>query len=311
MASERSGNPRIGLALGSGAARGWSQIGIIETLLEAGIVPEVVCGTSIGSVVGAAYVTGRMAELKAFALGLTRREMIALLDVRLNAGGLIDGKRIMAALVTLGIDGDIGALPRPFAAVATDLETGREIWLREGALQDAVRASIALPGVLGPHLVDGRWLGDGGMVNPVPVSVCRALGAEVIIAVNLNGDIVTPFEPGFFRRMTGTDSNGQLVRQVTERLPVAMREPAAAILPKLLVPGRDAPGYLEVLMNSINVMQDQITRSRLAGEPPHVLLVPRLRSITTFDFDRAEESIAIGRQAAEGALPELKRILGR
>jgi NTE family protein len=211
--------PRIGLALGSGAARGWSQIGIIEALLQAGIVPEIVCATSIGSVVGAAYVTGRLPELTAFALALSRREMVALLDVRLNAGGLIDGKRIMTALAKLGIDGDIGALEKPFAAVATDLETGREIWLRSGALLDAVRASIALPGVLGPHMVDGRWLGDGGLVNPVPVSVCRALGADVIIAVNLNGDIVAPFEPGFFRRMTAPDPDGQFVRQLTERLP--------------------------------------------------------------------------------------------
>jgi NTE family protein len=160
-------------------------------------------------------------------------------------------------------------------------------------------------------MVDGRWLGDGGLVNPVPVSVCRALGADVIIAVNLNGDIIAPFEPGFFRRMAATDSSSQFMRQLTERLPVAMRQQAASILPKLIQPGSGTPGYFEVLMNSINVMQDQITRSRLAGEPPHVLLVPRLRGITTFDFDRAAEAIAIGRQAVEGVLPELQRIVER
>ena len=182
--------PRIGLALGSGAARGWSHIGVIEALAEAGIEPDIVCGCSIGAVVGAAYVAGELPALKDFAQSLTWREIARMLDVRLSGGGLIGGQEIVAFLRRLKISAPIASYSKPFAAVATDLETGREIWLREGPIDEAVRASISLPGILSPARHADRWLVDGGLVNPVPVSVCRALGADVVIAVNLNGDLV-------------------------------------------------------------------------------------------------------------------------
>src|SRR5215468_2965682 len=184
------GNPRIGLALGSGAARGWSHIGVIEGLAEAGIEPEVVCGCSIGALVGAAYVAGELPALKDFAQSLTWREIARMLDVRLSGGGLIGGHDIVAFLRKLKISAPITSYSRPFAAIATDLETGREIWLREGPIEEAVRASISIPGILSPARHGHSWLVDGGLVNPVPVSICRALGADVVIAVNLNGDLV-------------------------------------------------------------------------------------------------------------------------
>ena len=183
-------NPRIGLALGSGSARGWSHIGIIDALAEAGIEPDIVCGCSIGALVGAAYVAGELPALRDFAQSLTWREMARMLDVRLSGGGLIGGQEIVAFLRKLKISAPIASYGKPFAAVATDLQTGREIWLREGPIEEAVRASISMPGILSPARHAGRWLVDGGLVNPVPVSVCRALGADVVIAVNLNGDLV-------------------------------------------------------------------------------------------------------------------------
>jgi len=171
--------PRIGIALGSGSARGWSHIGVIEALSEAGIEPDVVCGTSIGALVGSAFIAGRLSELRQWAESATWREIVGLMDVRLSAGGLIDVRLVVGFLHELGIARAIETYPKRFAAVATDLKTGREIWLQTGPIDQAVRASISLPGIFSPTRVGEDWLVDGGLCNPVPVSVCRALGAQV------------------------------------------------------------------------------------------------------------------------------------
>jgi NTE family protein len=303
--------PRIGLALGSGSARGWAHIGIIDALLEAGIEPDIVCGTSIGALVGAAYVADRLPALRSFAQSLTWREIVGLLDVRLSGGGIVDGKRIIALLRDLGIAAPIESYRKPYAAIATDLETGREIWLREGPIHEAVRASISLSGIFSPAKIADRWLVDGGLVNPVPVSTCRALGAEIVIAVNLNGDIVGRFE-GDVKRISSTAkvaSSPEFLRRLLDQIPPAIREQVSAIAPKLLRTGPAAPSYFDVLTNSINVMQDQITRARLAGEPPHVMLMPRLRAIGLLEFNRAEEAIAEGRACVQQALAALRRYI--
>jgi NTE family protein len=300
--------PRIGLALGGGSARGWAHIGVIQALAEAGITPTIVCGTSIGALVGAAFVADRLAALQSFAVGLTRREMVRFLDVQLSGGGIVDGKRIVAMLRTLGIDGPIEGYARTYAAVATDLETGREIWFRDGPILDAVRASISLPGIFSPVRMDGRWLADGGLVNPVPVSQCRALGADVVIAVNLSSDIVARFDVDSAPANAGPISSvGERGRWFVDQIPAAIRQQAATIMPRLLRSRAGTPSYFEVLTNAINVMEDRITRARLAGEPPHVLLEPKLRRIRPLDFHRAAEAIAEGRACVEQALPALRR----
>jgi len=301
--------PRIGLALGSGSARGWSHIGVIDSLLEAGIEPDIVCGTSIGSLVGAAYVTGCLPELRKWAEAATWREIVGLLDVRLSDGGLIEGRKIVDFLRTLGIDGLIESCGKQYAAVATDLATGREIWLQSGPIHEAVRASIALPGIFSPTTLDGKWLVDGGLSNPVPVSICRALGADVIIAVNLNGDLVGRRFESRSEEAVATEPapSGEFFARVLAQLPAALREQADGIAARLLSREPATPGYFDVLANSINIMQDHITRTRLAGEPPHVQLVPRLRDIALLEFNRAAEAIAEGRACVEQALPVLRR----
>lgn len=299
---------KLGLALGSGSARGWSHIGVLEVLAENGIEPDIVCGCSIGSLVGAAFVAGRLAELKAFALSLKWREIARLLDVQLTTGGLIGGGEVVALLQRLGIDAPIEDFATPYAAVATDLDTGREVWLRDGPVDQAVRASISLPGIFSPVPQGKRWLVDGGLVNPVPVSVCRALGADIVVAVNLNGDLVG--RSGAQRsKAAATGNGGEFLKRLVEQVPMPLRVPAAAILPKLASDAPQLPGYFDVLMGSINVMQDQITRARLAGDPPHVSLVPRLGDVRLLEFNRAEEIIAEGRASAEAALPMIKRYL--
>lgn len=304
--------PRIGLALGSGSARGWSHIGVIEALLEAGIEPDVVCGCSIGSLVGAAYVAGQLPKLKAFAQSLTWRQIASLLDVRLSGGGLIHGQEILGLLRRLDISQPIPSYDKPFGAVATDLATGREVWLREGPIEEAVRASISLPGIFSPARRDSHWLVDGGLVNPVPVSVCRALGADVVIAVNLNGDLMGRRDFGGMEPAAegaGNTSPPEFAQRLLDQMPAVIRQQASVILPKLLAPTQNSPGYFDVLMNSINVMQDQITRARLAGEPPHVMLVPRLADMGLLEFNRAGEAIAEGRACTELALPFIRRYL--
>jgi NTE family protein len=300
---------RIGLALGSGSARGWAHIGVIDALIEAGIEPDIVCGASMGALVGAAYVAGQLPRLRLWAQTSTWREIARLMDVRLSGGGLINGRQVVALLRRLDIAEPIESYARNYAAVATDLATGREIWLQSGPIHEAVRASIALPGILSPVRIDGKWLVDGGLSNPIPVSVCRALGADVIIAVNLNGDLLgrrytepepaTPVPSGVSR---------EFLRRVMGQLPKALGRPAAEADPPTSRQ-EPAPGYFDVLATALNIMQDHITRTRLAGEPPHVMLVPRLRSIGLMEFNRAEEAIAEGRACVEQALPTLKRYL--
>jgi NTE family protein len=303
---------RLGLALGGGAARGWAHIGVIEALREEGFEPGIICGTSMGALVGAAHVTGRLSQLKEWACVLTLRGMANLLDVRLTGGGLIDGDAIVALLKKLGISTPIESAPMPFAAVATSLVTGREIWLKTGPIEEAVRASIGLPGIFRPLKRDGDWLLDGGLVNPVPVSVCRALGADIIVAVNLESDLlgrrfVASGEPrGIAKRMP---VKPEFVRRLIEQIPQAWRSQAGEIAPRLLPETPLVPGYFDVLANALNIMQDQITRTRLAGDPPHVMLAPRLGQIGPFEFFRAEEAIAEGRASVHQALPFLRRYL--
>jgi NTE family protein len=299
---------KIGLALGSGAARGWSQIGVFEGLAALGIVPDVVCGTSIGALVGAAFVTGKLPALKDRMENFGRRHVAAMFDVRLSTGGLIEGKRIENLLDELGISGDIETFTTRYAAVATDLRKGREVWLQKGPIGRAVRASIAMPGILSPAINDAAdgWLIDGGLVNPVPVSVARALGAEIVIAVDLNSELVG-------RRFTKTNSRAiatTTAPAVAAQAPQWLKETVGPVLERVLQPGPDYPSYFEVLANSLNIMQDRITRARLAGDPPDVLLCPRLGEFSWLDFHRANEAIAEGSACVRAAEPMIRRVAG-
>jgi NTE family protein len=300
--------PRIGIALGSGSARGWSHIGIIDALSNAGIAPDIVCGTSIGSLIGAAYVAGRLPDLRRWAENATWREIVALMDIRLSGGGVVEGNEIVTWLRGLGVDGPIESYPKRYVAIATDLATGREVWLERGPIHEAVRASIALPGILSPAKIDAKWLVDGGLSNPVPVSVCQALGADVIIAVNLNSDLLgRRFASEHPADTTlGPQIPNEFIAGVLKQLPPVLRDQASQIVQRLLAQRPATPGYFQVLANSINIMQDYVTRARLAGEPPHVMLAPRLRDIGLMEYNRAAEAITEGRYCVEQAMPMLR-----
>ncbi len=284
--------PKIGLALGSGSARGWAHIGVIRALEEAGIRPDVLCGCSVGALVGAAYADGDLAALEQWVSGLAWKDVVGLLDVSL-AGGLLKGDKLIAFFERHFVDKDFSALPLPFACVATDLANGREVWLREGSVAAAVRASIALPGLFAPVNRDGRLLVDGGLVNPVPVSLCRALGADVVSAVDLGSDIVG----SSLRRGSGGEAGHGA--DWSDRLLASLG----------IKRDHDAPSLTGVLSTSIQIMQTRIARSRLAGEPADVLVAPRLAHLGLMDFHRAAEVIPEGAAAVKRMLPAIEYAL--
>jgi NTE family protein len=290
--------PRIGLALGSGSARGWAHVGVIRALEEAGIRPDLVCGTSIGALVGAAYASGELDRFEQWLLGLGIRDVVAFMDVSLS-GGLLKGDRLMEFLSRNFVDHSLEDLDVPFAAVATALHTGAEVWLRQGSTLEAVRASIALPALFTPVLSDGVMLVDGGLVNPVPVSLARAMGADVVIAVDLNSDILGKhLRPSPLVEMPA-GSPVDWIRRLQGNL--------AALMPSFLTDDRQ-PSILDVLASGINIMQVRITRSRMAGDPPEVVVAPQLAHLGLLDFHRAHEAIEKGRQAVSAVLHNLQSL---
>ena len=300
---------RVGLALGSGSARGWAHIGVIKALDDLGIQAQMISGSSIGALVGAAYVSGNLNALNEWALSLRRVNFLRFIDLRLTGGGLVEGHRLMDFLRQYIRNVPIETLSRPFAAVGTDLITGREVWFRDGSLLDAVRASIAIPGIFTPVMKDNHWLLDGGLVNPVPITLCRALGAQVVIAVNPYGDRlgwVNNRETGAYG--IGHFPEGEEDEEERENLPWGKR--AQELISRILGRGQKVPGLLEVLTGSLNIMQDRITRSTMAGDPPDVLLAPRLAHIGLLEFNRAEEAIAEGEACVHRMLPALEDALG-
>jgi NTE family protein len=287
----------IGLALGSGVARGWAHIGVLRALQRAGIDADIVCGTSMGALVGGVFLGGRLDELEAWARALNKFRLTRLFDFQFGRGGLIAGRRIVEMLHPELRERTIESLPRPFACVATELGTGHEVWLQKGTLVEAMRASYALPGIFSPVSVDGRWLLDGALVNPIPVSVCRALGARLVIAVNLNTDA---FGEGVIELDHGLDAAEQQAL-----LSGANGLPGATFLRQLFSRATEEPSLLAVMASALNIMQDRLSRSRLAGEPPDVMIAPRLAHIGLLQFDRTAEAIAAGEHAAEQALPAI------
>ncbi len=296
--------PTIGLVLGSGAARGFAHIGVIRALQAHGIVPDIIVGTSMGALVGGCYATGQLDTLEAWARSLTMRRVIGYLDVSMGGSGIINGARLASQLEKSIGPKTIEDLPIRFAAIATEVGTGHEVWLTHGSLALAIRASYALPGIFPPVHLGGRWLVDGALVNPVPVSAARALGARVVIAVNIDADR--------FGRGATIASHGSEPGDVEAIAPTA--EPrngfarlrgmfgAERALKRQIVAGAARPGFSTVMIESFNIMQDRLTRMRLAGDPPDIHITPRIGHVGWLDFHHAAETIAVGQAATEKAL---------
>lgn len=308
----------VGVALGAGSARGIAHIGVLQALREMGIEPQVICGCSMGALVGASYATGHLDDLADWASSLTTRSILHYISFRLLAqGGVAEANALIEYLCESFGNPSIETIEKSFVAVATDLYRGREVWLQDGPLWDAVRASIAIPGMLTPVLWRDRWLTDGALVNPVPVSVCHALGADVVIAVNPSGFMVRrgppPRDMGDENEAEALDlvapgARGGLLGRIGDLWQGARQlignKGAGRVAEKAV-----APGALEVMQGAIVVMQDRITRSRLAGEPPDVMLLPRVNHIGLLEYHRAGEAIAAGRECVERAAEAIQHAL--
>ncbi len=337
--------PKIGIALGSGVARGWAHIGVLRVLSDAGIQLDIVSGTSIGALVGGCHVAHQLDPLEEFARSLTRRRLFSLVDFRFRASGLVGDSKLEAILYKYLGGLQLEDMERTFVAVATELSTGHEVWLREGSLVQAIRASYSLPGVLAPVAIDNRWLIDGAVVNPVPVSVVRALGARLVIAVNLNAD---PFDPSTRRNLTDGETpfyfpnapENRVEPEVEEEIATLIEEgsisepktedaddhsvfmdgikstlnkirsphraPEHEIVKRAIGTKQRGPGFASVLLASLNIVQDRLARARLASDPPDIVITPKIGHLTLMEFDRADELIKRGEEAAEEALPAIR-----
>ena len=298
--------PEIGLALGGGVARGWVHIGVLRALIKAGIEPDVVSGTSIGAVVGALYLTGHLGALEDWARALTSRSLFNFLDFNWGGNSLITGDRLARLLTDYLGDDCIETMTRPFATVATELTTGNEHWLRQGRLVDVIRASYALPGVFAPIRLDERWLVDGALVNPCPTSVARALGGRFIIAVSLHSDHYGK-KDGEVVTAGGMELDGEAKNNWAKTL--GQLRPDRLLWKQLFGGQSNVLSLSSVMLSGLNILLDRISRARLAGDPPDILIAPRVGHIGLMDFHRAAEMIEMGEEATEAFIPEIKEKL--
>jgi len=288
-----SPRPGISLALGGGAARGWAHIGVLRALDEAGIEINMIAGTSIGALVGGCYLAGKLDELEEFARSLTKRRIFGLLDLHIGGNGLFGGMKLTARMQEHMNGLRFDDLPKPFVCVATEIRTGHEIWLSSGNLITAMRASYALPGVFEPVTCNKRVLVDGALVNPVPVSVCRAHEQPLVVAVNLHYDL-------FGRAAVIKHSAGDLVVEPETTRAARFNEESRTKEARLGVTG--------VMVEAFNIIQDRISRARLAGDPPDLSLQPKLGHIGLSEFYRADEAIRVGYEVTKAQIGEVARL---
>ena len=299
---------KIGLALGSGSARGWSHIGIIEALAELDIHPEIVCGTSIGSIVGAAYATGNLGRLKQRVCALTKLNTASYFNFSMSIDGFVNKEKLRAFFADCVTPPGmlIEDLPVRYASVATEVSTGREYWLKKGPLEEAIWSSISLPGLFPPVFYHDRWLFDGGLVNPVPISVCRALGADIVLAVNLNGELI-----GRHSAKKKPKENKEGEGDFVERIAMTIRQYGTTLFGENESPAHHPPSVFGTIASAVDIVQDRITRSRMAGDPPDIFLTLRLAHVGLLEFYKAEEVINEGRACVSRALPALETLLHR
>jgi NTE family protein len=337
---------KIGLALGSGASRGWAHIGVIQALEELGIKVDVVAGCSIGAYVGAAYASGKLEPLADWVKSLTEWQVFALMGVGFYRGGLVSGVKVFKALQDNFTFAQFHEMQKPFAAVATDLYSGREVDFTKGSVVDAVRASCAIPGLFPPVCINDRWLVDGGVVNPVPVNLCRQMGADIVFAINLSAD----FRPqsllqiqreheknqqktsDFFKRsqaqiqqwfkkssssddLEDEDETTRALDEQTQSTQDDRNENAIDILEQAnqeedvsdqTIKTMPAPSILNAMSGSLDILQARVTRSRLAGDPPDILIEPQLRDFGMMEFYRATEMIEEGRNSVKRIADQIK-----
>ncbi len=309
-----------GIALGSGSARGLAHIGVFRALEEANISVDCVAGTSIGALIGAVYVSGTLDELEQTYLNFDWKQIASLFDIIFPKSGLIDGKKVEEFVQGYLHVETIEQLPLPFRAIATDIISGKEICFDQGSVIEAVRASISVPGIFTPVRHGDLVLADGGLINPVPVSTARAMGADVVIAVDVNADTETRLQPPveeirqeqslISQVITHIDNNyphiGRGYQTVAEKISYSLQSMDNPTVNQMRawLAKEPLPNIFEVLLASINIMVAQVTQVQLAADPPDLLIQPKLSHIRLLDFGSAEEIIEIGYLEAQKQLQQ-------
>lgn len=314
---------KLGLALGSGASRGLAHIGVVKALDEAGIKVDYIAGSSIGALVGASYAAGTIEQFHAFLSTVDWKVITSYLDFNFPQKGLIEGNRIINLIRELLPDADIADLDPPFCAIATNLASGEEVKLRSGNLVEAIRASISLPGIFNPFQIDDNYLVDGGLVNPLPTDVVRDMGADVVIAVDLNNDLIA--RNGRKKKLkarrrkkkkekllTRASNNNWFPSKLEEKYRILERSVKQSVN-RWLEDKEDEedrePNIFDVIANSINIMEYQITRSKVLRDRPDILIQPELGHLNLFDYDDAEATIREGYEKTHRQLPTIREML--
>lgn len=330
---------RVAVTLGSGGARGYAHIGILEVLAERDYEVVAVSGTSMGALVGGLYAAGKLGEYAAWVRGLTQRDVLRMLDPTLTAPGVIRGEKIMAKVSELLGGTRIEDLEVPFTAVATDLLARREVWFQHGPLDAAIRASIAMPSVVTPVVRDGRLLADGALMNPLPIAATTGAGADLSIGVMLSHEDLLSvsgaptvasvdgaaaqadqggrggrsqlLDAELFRTIQGWFGAGDEAEQAHAEAEEAVEEVEGDVGAGDDVFGALPPGLRtsDVMTLALDAMQSVVLRYRLAGYPPDLLITVPKASARTLDFHRAAEMIEVGRERATEVLSRYERRL--
>lgn len=320
---------RIALALGSGGARGYAHIGVINELTERGHEIVGVAGSSMGALVGGLHAAGKLDEFAYWAGSLTQRAVLRLLDPSLTSPGVLRAEKILDAVREILGDVTIESLPIPYTSVATDLIAGKSVWLQSGPLDDAIRASIAIPGIFTPHVLDGRLLADGGILDPLPMAPLSAVNADTTIAVSLSGGdpvarltdpdsdpgVTTEWLSRMWRSTTALldTSTAQRVmdspaaKSMLSRFSSSVDEGADSAVAAAIEGVAELPrlGSFEIMNRTIDIAQSALARHTLATYPPDLLIeVPR-NACRSLEYHRAEEVIEIGQELAAAALDAL------
>ena len=309
-------NSTLGVALGSGSARGFAHIGVLKALQEMKIYPQVIGGCSVGAFVGGAYISNNLESLEKWICQLNWKEVLNFFDFSFSGGGVIMGERISQFMADYLGEKNIQDCDIRFGAVSTELTTGREVWFQEGLLHDAVRASMSLPGLFAPVRINNQMLADGGIVNPVPVSICRAMGAQTVLAVNLNNDVVGKHFvnkprtiPIKWSAEISESEDNESHNPLKQRFIKGLKQSMSAVFPHRNGQKTKTPSMFDILASSINIMQDRITRSRMAIDPPDILLEPCLSHVGWIEYYRANECIQEGYDCVWKVKDEIEKAL--
>ena len=305
----------VGLVLGCGSSRGWAHIGAIEALEDANIPIDLIVGCSIGSYIGAIYASQSIKSLKDFVLKMDGKKVFSYFDIVLPRSGLLDGTKKLMELFSMHTDvQNFSELKIPVMMVATDLETGQKVVLKSGKLLNALRASMSIPGLFAPARIKNRWLVDGGLVDPVPVSVARAVGADIVIAIDLSSGIISKQKrkkQKFQSKKTPVEQE-EKKNELIEKLSKYYENAGSSFKNKindLFKKEASTPDIIETVTTSFNIMQDRITRINLAVPPPNVLIQPHLGELKMLDFDQVEHTIEEGYIRAKEKIEDIMIML--